>query len=268
MKLAVSLPQPDRWRELASCPSLALLLDVDGTLVGFAATPEEAVLDEDTLRALRHVIDVGVHVAIVSGRPRSALEPLVEMLQRKIWSYAEHGAWHHDGTSWTGPQGTGDELDDLAATLSTIADVPGARIERKTLSICLHWRSVEPDDRAGMIEAAERACDAWMQAHLHYERLPGIDSLEVRRHSINKGIAVRRMRERLPDSRMIAIGDDLTDEDMFAELAEHDVGIAVGHHNRPSLAQAALGTPIDVRSFLHWIVDCRAGTMTLLELPA
>jgi len=275
LRLAFSLPEPAHWRELATHPSLALLLDVDGTLVGFASMPEEAVLDEDTVRAIRHVIDIGVHVAIVSGRPRSALEPLVERLQRKIWWYAEHGAWHHDGTSWIGPEATGGELDDLTATLSACSSVPGARIERKTLSVCLHWRSVDADDRSSMIAAAELACDEWMEAHLDYERLPGIDSLEVRRRSVSKGIAVRGMRERLPDARMIAVGDDHTDEDMFAELDDRDMGITVGHHNRPSQAQAALANPIDVRTFLHWIVDCRAGAtmvappiMPLVEIRA
>jgi len=257
--LAFALPDPAHWRALASYPCLALLVDLDGTLVEFAPTPEQAVPDADTLARLQALIDGGVQVAIVSGRPRSAIEPLIERLDGAWW-FAEHAAWQYVRGAWSGPGATAPELEDLAATLTALARLPGGRYERKSLSVCLHWRGVEPAQRPALVTAAELACDEWLEMHDDYERLAGVDHLEVRRRAVTKGLAVRRVRELLEGARLIAIGDDVTDEDMFAVLVEGDAGIAVGPHGRRSQAHATLAGPPAVRDFLRWLAGTRAGT--------
>src|SRR3712207_6935220 len=49
-----------------------------------------------------------------------------------------------------------------------------------------------------------------------------------------------------PAARVIAIGDDVTDEDMFASLAAGDAALAVGSHALRSRAHAQLANPTAV----------------------
>jgi hypothetical protein len=68
--------QGTHWRTLVRSEKLALLVDLDGTLVDFAPTPEEAVLDADAVGLLKALVELDVRVVIVSGRPRSSIESL------------------------------------------------------------------------------------------------------------------------------------------------------------------------------------------------
>jgi alpha,alpha-trehalose-phosphate synthase [UDP-forming]/trehalose-phosphatase len=254
--------EPARWRQLARHSTLALLVDVDGTLVPFAPTLEQAVLDEDVAATLRRLADAGVHVALVSGRPRAAMESLVERLPG-AWMFAEHGAWRHLGDVWQGPPTSDAELDAIEGVLAGLAaDVAGARLERKSHSVCFHWRMVASADRAALITTVELVVDEWLEAHSDYERLPGVEIVEVRRRTAHKGVAVDFARERIDDLRIIAIGDDVTDEDMFAALGDRDLAISVGARCRQGLAQANLAGPSEVHAFLRWLSEVRAGDET------
>jgi trehalose 6-phosphate synthase/phosphatase len=51
------------------------------------------------------------------------------------------------------------------------------------------------------------------------------------------------------DATVVAIGDDVTDEDMFRAVPEHGVSIAVG--SQPTHAQYRLRDSSEVRSFLR-----------------
>lgn len=251
-------PDLDPWRDLATHPRLAVLCDLDGTLVPFAATPAQATLDPEVPAILAALARGGVQVVIVSGRPRPALEPLAEIIP-DAWWVAEHGAWWRSGDRWEGPPAPTPELDDLEATLRALAQVPGVRYERKSLSVCIHWRLVAPADRAALIASAELACEEWLEAHADYEQLLGVDMMEVRPRHIHKGAAVRRVRARIDGVRMLALGDDVTDEDMFAELGIEDRAIAVGEPRAQTAAHASLTGPAAVHGFLRWIAEVRAG---------
>jgi trehalose 6-phosphate synthase/phosphatase len=59
--------------------------------------------------------------------------------------------------------------------------------------------------------------------------LVGDHVIEVRPRGIDKGSIAARLRREAPDrSAIVAIGDDLTDEDMFRALSPQDVTIHVG----------------------------------------
>lgn len=79
-----------------------LLLDYDGTLVPFTATPSLAVPDV-TLLSLLHELSSrdDTHVHVVSGRCRHTLDSWLGHLP--IGLHAEHGYWSkpHADTSWT-----------------------------------------------------------------------------------------------------------------------------------------------------------------------
>ena len=83
---------------------LLLLLDYDGTLVPFTATPELARPDAGLLTLLRRLAerpDTEVH--IVSGRSREALEQWMGSLP--VWLHAEHGLASRDPSTaeWNVP---------------------------------------------------------------------------------------------------------------------------------------------------------------------
>jgi trehalose 6-phosphate synthase len=267
LNFSFARPELERWLELARSTPLAILLDIDGTLIDFAPTPEQAHLDPDAVRTLRQLVASGVSVTMVSGRARVNLDPFVELVPGARW-IAEHGAWHRLDAEWVGPPHVVSELDDLVATLDVLANAAGARIERKSCSFCLHWRPVPLAQRRSLIAAAELACDEWLEARPDYERIAGIELVEVRRRATHKGLAVQWTRDRIDDVRIIAIGDDVTDEDMFAALGDRDASIAVGDHHKQTRAQTRLAGPAAVRSFLHWIIDARAGVaVSAPQLP-
>ncbi|MGN6106333.1 MAG: trehalose-phosphatase [Kofleriaceae bacterium] len=259
------MPDPARWRGLASRETLALLLDIDGTLIPFAPTVEQATFDPDLVRLLETLVASGVHIVIATGRPLAAVQPLVERVSGVTW-FAEHGAWACIDGQWQGPASAA-ELDELEATLAGAVETPGARIERKSLALCFHWRLVDAAARTDLVPRVDLACEEWLEAHPDFERLDGIEVTEVRLRSIHKGSAVRWARSRMPSARVIAIGDDVTDEDMFAALGPHDAAIAVGDRCQQTRATAALAHPLAVRTFLHWIVDIRQGAEPVPDVP-
>ena len=252
-----------RWQELARRDPLAILIDLDGTLVDFAPTPEQAIWDPEVPRVLTTLASTGARVVIVSGRPRAAIEPLLAQVPAAWWA-AEHGAWIRFGTEWIGPTAACAELDELEATVAALTAVPGARHERKSLSVCIHWRMVAPAHQPALIAAAELACEEWLEAHPAFEHLPGLEMMEVRLRNVHKGRAVARVREAIAGVHLIALGDDVTDEDMFAELSADEGAIAVGERARQTRAHAALSGPIAVRTFLRWLVEVRTGTTAMV----
>jgi hypothetical protein len=65
------------WQHLASAVALVTALDLDGTLVPFAATPQEAKMTPATEALLDSLIALpGVTCGIVTGRPRELTEPI------------------------------------------------------------------------------------------------------------------------------------------------------------------------------------------------
>jgi len=159
------------------------------------------------------------------------------------------------------------QLDEIERALGVLAARhPGALVERKSCSVALHWRRVEDASHAGVAAAAEVIVDEWLETQPALERLPGVDSLEVRHRAAHKGSALAWLRSRAPQaSPVLAVGDDITDEDMFVSLREGDVGVLVG---RPRRTQAGLRLPSirAVHAFLHALVDARAGRP--LQIPA
>jgi trehalose 6-phosphate synthase len=266
--MAMTPPENDLvWLERARRPDLALLLDLDGTLIPFAPTLELATLDEPGVSLLRALRDSGVNVAIVSGRPKPALEPHRQRVA-DAWWVAEHGIWSHFGDAWSAADGTAaPDLDLLYNALRTLEEVPGLRLERKSLSVCAHWRQVAPAMRDAVIAAIELVSEEWLETQPEYERLDGAEMFEVRKRSAHKGTAVKAVRLRLPAASFIAIGDDDTDEDMFAALSTEDVAIAVRNgRRRTTRAHYSLPDPGAVREFLWWLVDART-RQGLLPLP-
>jgi trehalose 6-phosphate synthase/phosphatase len=246
--------------ELGGGP-LTLLLDYDGTLVPIAATPELAAPDAELLQLL-HALAArpGLDVHIVSGRHRDTLEEWLGGLPLTLW--AEHGFWQRgrEGPDWTPASSVPDHGWDkvLAILQHFAASTPGARVERKTASLAWHYRLADP--AFGARQAHELRLllgDALSNQPL--EVLEGKMVIEVRVRGISKAAVVAQLLAADPDrSRLAAIGDDRTDEDMFAALPPSAVTVKVGPG--PSRARFRVGGPGDVRLLLRTLTAGRIET--------
>ncbi len=251
---------PADWQHLASATSLVAAIDLDGTLLPFAPTPTEALVDAETSDLIEALAGVpGLTTGIISGRPRELVDPFAHRFP-KIAFAAEHGVWR------IAPHGTWEavlppvpQLDEIERSLSSLCGrFPGALIERKSCSVCLHWRRVDEGRRHAIASAAEVIVDEWLETQPQLERLPGVDALEVRHRAAHKGSALSWLRSRGGSgATVLAIGDDITDEDMFVSLHDGDVGILVAAAPRRTQASLRLPSVDAVHHFLRWLVDAR-----------
>lgn len=248
------------WQHLVSAPQIVLALDLDGTLIPFAPTPHEARVDGDAAALIADLSSLpGVTVGVVTGRPRELVEDLPSRFPNVVFA-AEHGVWRcaRNGP-WESALPPIRELAEIESSLRTLAARhPGAIVERKSCSVCLHWRSVAPDAHDLVSAAAEVIVDEWLETHSQLERLPVIEALEVRHRGAHKGTGISWLRTKGPaGAHMLAIGDDITDEDMFVSLREGDVGILVAEHPRRTQAALRLPSITSVHKFLRWLIDAR-----------
>jgi trehalose 6-phosphate synthase len=247
------------WQHLASAASLVAAIDLDGTLIPFAPTPQEATLDDETVGLIEALSSLpGVTMGIISGRPRELVESLAHRFPRVAFA-AEHGVWRYASGVWESALDPVPQLEEIERTLMGLAKrYPGALVERKTCSVCLHWRRVEPPLHDRVAAAAEVIVDEWLETQPSLERLPSTEALEVRHRAAHKGSALAWLRGHGPaGSPVLAIGDDITDEDMFVSLRESDVGILVASAPRRTQAGLRLPSIAAVHRFLHWLIDAR-----------
>ncbi len=247
------------WQHLASAASIVAAIDLDGTLLPFAPTPQDAKLDDQTADLIEKLSVVpGVTMGIISGRPRELVEDLARRFPKVAFA-AEHGVWRYASGVWESALDPVPQLEEIERALSGLAKrYPGALIERKTCSVCLHWRRVEPPLHDRIAAAAEVIVDEWLETQPSLERLPSTEALEVRHRAAHKGSALAWLRSHAPaGSPVLAIGDDITDEDMFVSLRESDVGILVASAPRRTQAGLRLPSIAAAHRFLRWLVDAR-----------
>jgi trehalose 6-phosphate synthase len=249
-----------QWRQLVAAGQLVIALDLDGTLLPFAPTPEEARVDHDTAALIDALAaSPGITLGIISGRPRALVDELPPRFPSVAFA-AEHGAWRCAGGLWEAALGPVPQLDEIEQSLRQLASrTPGALVERKSCSVCLHWRRVVPTQHEAVAAAAEVLVDEWLETHPQLERLPAIEALEIRHRAAHKGGAVNWLRSRAPaGAAMLALGDDVTDEDMFVSLRDTDVGILVSPRPRRTHATLRLPDPVSVHRFLRGLVSARS----------
>jgi trehalose 6-phosphate phosphatase len=217
--------RPERLR----ARELALLLDVDGTLVPFAATPQ-AVFIEPGLRHLLDQLAQSLHgaLAIVSGRALDDLERLFPNCPYAL--VGEHGATMRltQDEPARSCVSSAPELNAVRAILSDeVTRDPRLLLEDKGTSLALHFRRAP--DRADWAAVRVCALAATLGDTVQVQR--GAAVVEFRPAGVDKGTAVRVLMEQRPflDRCAVYFGDDETDRAALAAVAELDgVPIAVG----------------------------------------
>ena len=232
---------------------IALLLDVDGTLVDIAPTPHEVHVSEELCRSLKRLAELtGGALALVSGRPIADLDHLFAPL--KLAAIGGHGAEMRlaDGARVSEvaalPQAMRARLRAVAAA------APGILVEDKGYSLALHYRKAPQEEERLRRHIAVVRGEFPGEA---LEVLPGKALFEIKRPGIDKGRAVRALLTHAPFAgrRPVFIGDDVTDETVFAILpALGGIGFSV-HRHFAGLA-GIFDSPEEVRRALRALAAC------------
>jgi trehalose 6-phosphate phosphatase len=227
----------------------AILLDVDGTLLDIAPTPSDVTVPARLKRALTALSErTGGAVAFVSGRPLVQLDRLFTPL--KLPAVAGHGAELRVNGADVASEFEAGIGADLRAQFEALASrLDGVLLEDKGYSIALHYRLV-PQHADVLREGVAAACAPYPSASI--EVLPGKAMIEIKPASFNKGSGVRQLMSYPPfrGRRPVFVGDDVTDESVFAMLPEFDgLGYSVSRR-LPGLA-GAFPKPSDVRQWIY-----------------
>ncbi|MBL8545347.1 MAG: trehalose-phosphatase [Hyphomonadaceae bacterium] len=225
----------------------ALFLDLDGTLVDFAAHPEHVVASEE-LRLLLADLSRAMNgaVALITGRTIASADAVLDGalvhiagihgVERRTGSKIEREPTHNASIQ--------SALNDARALIAKGA--LQVDLEDKGLALALHYRRA-PE----FADAARRAAAEIAQRHA-LSILEGKMVIELTIGQRTKADAVADFMAAPPfaNRNPIAVGDDITDEDAFRA-----VGTFGGHSilvgpPRETAARYALG---DTRAVFAWL---------------
>ncbi len=193
-----------------------LLTDFDGTLSPIVADPALARLADGAADALVALSGRLAVVAVVTGRA-----PLDARRMTGVPGLLIAG---NHGTEWLEPGADAPAASPLADRIrAAIAEVvgrvpgrPGIAVEQKGVSATIHYRTSSDPERA-RAEIVTALGDPGPEVELR----PGRMSVEVRPVGLgDKGAATEAIIERFGLRGAVVMGDDLTDLDMFAAVAE------------------------------------------------
>lgn len=231
-----------------------LLLDYDGTLVPFAAKPAKAKPSEEVMELLEELTKSPQNeVVLISGRDKGTMEKWFGDLSLGL--VAEHGVWTKEkGKEWEMIETlSADWKGEVRPILEVFADrTPGSFIEEKEFSLVWHYRKAE--HRLGDMRARELVNDLEsLTANLNLQVLEGSKGVEVKNAGVNKGRAALRWISAKPWDFILAVGDDLTDEDVFKVLPATAYSIKVRFG--ASIAKFNLSSPSQVRALLKEMLE-------------
>jgi trehalose 6-phosphate phosphatase len=228
----------------------AFLLDVDGTIIDIARTPRDVRVPDSLRRVLARLIArTDGAVALVSGRPLGDLDLLFAPL--RLTAVGGHGAEFRliHGTTMEGRDAP--PLDpELRRRLAAIAG-SGVLVEDKGYAVALHYRLAPERETSVRQEVAKICAGPWP---VPLEILPGKAVVEIKHAEFTKATGVRELMRHPPFAgrRPIFIGDDTTDESVFAIMPELD-GLAVSVGRKVAGVVHHFDTPASVRGWLERI---------------
>jgi trehalose 6-phosphate phosphatase len=190
----------------------ALLLDVDGTLLDFAPTPESVVVPHDLLAALRVLrARLDNALAMVTGRPVEQVDALFGDLPHAV--AGEHGGAIRHAPGEPPRRARLPDVPDAwwRAAETVVAAHDGAYLERKPRGFVFHYRGTPA--LAPVLEAEARRILAGREED--YRLLPANMAWEIKPRGADKGTAVEALMSAAPFAGRVPvyIGDDVTDED-------------------------------------------------------
>ena len=246
--------------DVRAAPHLLLVSDYDGTLTPIVGRPDEAKLSPGARKKLRALAaKPSLSVGIISGRSLSEVRALVGV--EEIYYAGNHGLeiegpnfrFIHQVAKATQP-----EIQTIFRQLSiALANIGGAIVEDKGLSLSVHYRLVKKEEENKVAELVHQITSPWLiegkirvtAGKKVWEVRPPIDW--------HKGKAVETVRDQIKSQLnlgqllIIYLGDDATDEDVF-RIVHRPQGwsIFVGQENTISNADFFLNSTSEVMTFL------------------
>lgn len=251
---------------LSSIPveQAALFLDLDGSIVAIAETPDEVNASMPCRIVLRRAQDhLRGRLAILSGRTVDAVDEVLGGLVTCVAGV--HGLERRSAPGRLEREAPHEAIAEAAEVLTALARArPGLLVERKGGSVALHYRQA-PAAEAAALDAVRRIAETTgLQVQL------GKSVAELRTPGPDKGTALAAfMREKpFAGTRPIFIGDDLTDEPGFAAArALGGMGVLVGER-RDAGAEGWLEAPAAVLAWIMHSLDQRRFELPLAAVPA
>ena len=244
--------------KLSKClDGCAILLDIDGTLLDLARTPREVWVPPG-LAATLHALHerTGGALALVSGRSLNDIDLI--FAPERFPAIGGHGAEMRISIGSEAVATRAPPMDqELKRRLAAIARLsPGILLEDKGYSLALHYR-LAPHAEKAIYEAVSLIRADLPNAPI--EVLPGKCVCEIKQAGFDKATGVHELMTHEPfrGRYPIFIGDDVTDESVFAAMPSlGGLAFSVGRH-----AQGVAGhfdEPTNVRAWLARLVDGEA----------
>ncbi|MDO8990680.1 MAG: trehalose-phosphatase [Sideroxyarcus sp.] len=232
----------------------AYFLDVDGTLIDIADTPDSVTVDASLLDLIARLYsESGGAMALVRGRAISDLEKRLSALRLPL--AGQHGLERRDaaGRLWMHAAPPAAKCAIKEALAPVLAQHAGLLLEDKGLTLALHYRQAPQLEYFAqrLMKQLAQGADAGLEVQ------QGKCVAEIKPSGIDKGTAVAEYLGEIPfkGRRAVFIGDDLNDEHGFAEVNKLE-GISIKVGKGPSCARYRLP---DVAAVRRWLGDALKG---------
>nr|WP_316249215.1 trehalose-phosphatase [Brachybacterium sp. Z12] len=249
--------------QFSEVPRLLIASDFDGVIAPIVADRDAVQPDAPALGALRELSELpGVAVALVSGRALADLDSHTRM-PSSVVLVGSHGAevgalppWMQSEVLDKSALAMSPEKEELLASITTtlrrIARAhPGTEVETKPTAAVLHTRNAKG---RGSINATDSALEYAMTLP-DVTVTPGKEVIEFAVVPTSKGVAVDTLARASAADAWLYLGDDVTDESVFAQLGESDLGIKVGGGD--TAARLRIADTEAVRGVLKRLLELR-----------
>lgn len=244
--------------ELARVKRLLVALDFDGTLAPEVDDPEQArAIPEARAAVLRLLALPNTRVAMVSGRALASLEKVTDLPDTTLL-VGSHGIeirLDEPDDSLNLDSREQQQVQVLNEVLGEVADsFDQVWLEPKPAGFALHTRlATEHNSRVAHLVALSEA-----RAEVEDLKIrTGKNVLEFSVRNTTKGEAVEHLRGYTNADAVFYAGDDVTDEDAFAALAPHDLGLKSGTGD--TLAAYRVAGPHQIAQVLALLATYREG---------
>ena len=232
----------------------AILLDIDGTLLDLMPTPRQVWVPPGLRETLNGLMKkTSGALALVSGRSLNDIDLI--FAPQEYPAVGGHGAEMRLGHDSEAVATHAPPMDkELKRRLAAIAALsPGILLEDKGYSLALHYR-LAPHAEKAIYEAVSLIRADLPNAPI--EVLPGKCVCEIKHAGFTKASGVRELMTHAPfeGRRPLFIGDDVTDESVFAIMPDYD-GLSFSVGRRAQGVDGHFDSPSDVRAFLASLLE-------------
>lgn len=234
--------------------SRLILLDYDGTLVPSDFRYDHAKPDSRIKELLGQLAsDPKNDIILISGRDKEHLD--AQWQNVPITLVAEHGGYYRNPSeAWQNVFSfRTDWVPKILSALNALSfQYEGTFVELKNYSVAWHYGAIKDkitaDDKRQILAAIRS-----LPERKYFDIYDGEFTIELRTIGVDKGSFISHWASHKSYDFIMALGDGLTDEDMFKILGKDAYSIKIGRSNNSS-ANYHLKDQTEVAPFLQMII--------------